>query len=431
VTGHQVGPAADRYSLATIAYEMLTGYIPFDGEALMELLYAQVHRLPPPASSRNVDLGPEVDAVLLKGLAKDPKARWDSATAFVEALDVALAAPPARVLAETVVMASPVASTRRVATTVAPPPEFDRFVDAETTVAYPSPPPPAPAPKRSRRRLAIGLAAVLVLLLLLGVCAVVSQATTLAVDPNRTVPGGRVTVTATNVPANQVGEIQLLSSVYTYTFRANSGGEVSQEIVVPADIELGNHVVRICWDRSCHKQTPLRVVSGLALAEPTPAANASANPSASPSAGVSPQPGPTPSSNPSSTPKPTSTPTSTPRPTPRPSPTPSPTSTSNPCPTSSQPANLTATPSIVIAGKVVSITGVRFTPYKTVTLKYFAPSNAQTAYYTWYGTLGCSGGFVTSITTKPSLLPRTDQVVACDNGVPMRCANVYISIVLS
>src|SRR5213080_1907936 len=44
VTGGQVGPAADRYSLATIAYEMLTGVIPFDGEALMELLYAQVHR---------------------------------------------------------------------------------------------------------------------------------------------------------------------------------------------------------------------------------------------------------------------------------------------------------------------------------------------------------------------------------------------------
>ncbi|HEY6116089.1 MAG TPA: serine/threonine-protein kinase, partial [Candidatus Dormibacteraeota bacterium] len=36
VTGHDVGPAADRYSLATIAYEMLTGAIPFDGEGLME-----------------------------------------------------------------------------------------------------------------------------------------------------------------------------------------------------------------------------------------------------------------------------------------------------------------------------------------------------------------------------------------------------------
>ncbi|HEX9363728.1 MAG TPA: serine/threonine-protein kinase [Candidatus Dormibacteraeota bacterium] len=334
VTGHQVGPAADRYSLATIAYEMLTGYIPFDGEALMELLYAQVHRLPPPASSRSADLSPEVDAVLLKGLAKDPKARWESATAFVEALDAALAAPPARVLAETMVMASPVTSTRRLATTVAPPPEFDRFVDAETTVAYPSPPPPAPPPKRSRRRLAIGLAALLVLLLLLGVCAVASQATTLAVDPQRTVPGGRVTVTATHVPANQVGEIQLLSSPYTYTFRSNSGGEVSQEIVVPADIELGNHIVRICWDRSCHKQTPLRVVSGVAEAEPTPIANASPTVSSSPSAGPTPKPGSTPSPKPTasatSTPPASSTPRSSPTPTRSPSPSPLPTPTPSP-----------------------------------------------------------------------------------------------------
>jgi len=53
VTGSKVGPAADRYSLATIAYEMLTGVIPFDGEGLMELLYAQVHREPPPPSSRD------------------------------------------------------------------------------------------------------------------------------------------------------------------------------------------------------------------------------------------------------------------------------------------------------------------------------------------------------------------------------------------
>src|ERR1700730_3822539 len=53
VTGSQVGPAADRYALASIAYEMLTGVIPFDGVGLMELLYAHVHREPVPPSTRN------------------------------------------------------------------------------------------------------------------------------------------------------------------------------------------------------------------------------------------------------------------------------------------------------------------------------------------------------------------------------------------
>jgi serine/threonine protein kinase len=55
VTGSKVGPAADRYALATIAYEMLAGVIPFDGEGLMELLYAHVHREPAP--HRSMDRG--------------------------------------------------------------------------------------------------------------------------------------------------------------------------------------------------------------------------------------------------------------------------------------------------------------------------------------------------------------------------------------
>ena len=95
VMGRQVGPAADRYSLATIAYEMLAGVIPFDGEALMELLYAQVHRDPLPPSVRDASLGPDVDAVIMRGLAKDPAARWESCTLFVDALAAALESPAA------------------------------------------------------------------------------------------------------------------------------------------------------------------------------------------------------------------------------------------------------------------------------------------------------------------------------------------------
>ncbi|TMD53674.1 MAG: serine/threonine protein kinase, partial [Chloroflexi bacterium] len=78
VMGAAVGPAADTYALATMAYEFLAGAIPFEGEGMLELLYAHVHREPPPASSRNPDLSPAVDAVLAKGLAKDPAARWES-----------------------------------------------------------------------------------------------------------------------------------------------------------------------------------------------------------------------------------------------------------------------------------------------------------------------------------------------------------------
>src|SRR5437879_6924374 len=101
---------------------MLTSVIPFDGEVLMHLLYAQVHRLPTPPSARVASLGTEVDAVLMKGLAKDPASRWASATEFVDALESALSAPPAEVLAKTMVMATSVESTRQLTKRGAPHP---------------------------------------------------------------------------------------------------------------------------------------------------------------------------------------------------------------------------------------------------------------------------------------------------------------------
>src|SRR5712664_2366023 len=111
VTGSHVGPPADRYSLATMAYEMLTGSIPFDEEGVLEVLYAQVHRDPPVPSSRRPELGSRVDAVIMRGLAKDPNARWESCDAFVTALRQALGGGRARGVERTVVMAPPVAAT--------------------------------------------------------------------------------------------------------------------------------------------------------------------------------------------------------------------------------------------------------------------------------------------------------------------------------
>src|SRR5437773_473001 len=337
VTGGQVGPAADRYSLATIAYEMLTGVIPFDGEALMELLYAQVHRSPQPPSARLAALGPAVDAAIMRGLAKNPTERWESCAAFVDALEDALAAEPAPSAAATMVMAPAAMATKPIARmAVAERPAQP----ATVAIEYPSSQvatsiPPAAPPRRSRRRLLLGIAAILILLLVLGVCAVVAQATTLTVNPTRVAPGGIVRVTATNVPANQAGEIQLWSVVHTYPFRAKASGEVSQDITVPGDTDLGNHIVKICWDNSCHREAPLRVVSGVAdLPSPTSGVSPSSSPRSSPSPGASPHPtssptssrgSPTPRSTPGSTATPASTPTSSPAPTPpKPTPTPSP-----------------------------------------------------------------------------------------------------------
>src|SRR4029077_415488 len=144
-----------------------------------------------------------------------------------------------------------------------------------------------------------------------------------------------VLVTASNVPANKVGEIQLHSQTYRYPFKASSSGAVSREIVVPEAIALGDHTVEICWDSSCRAHQTLHVVAAGTVLR-TPAAGPSATPSAgtSPTPGASPVPGQTPTSNPTpgSTPRPTSQPAPSPTPTRPPSPVPSPIPSPKPTP---------------------------------------------------------------------------------------------------
>src|SRR5581483_6309479 len=143
VTGDAVGPAADRYALAAVAYEMLTGSPPFVSEGLLELLYAHVHREVEPPSARRPGIPPAVDAVLLNGLAKTPEQRWPSCTQMVEKLAAALLGTPAE-------------STAR----LAPAP-------AAGATPTPEPGPPPPARPRSRRSRGAALAAAGVLGLLL------------------------------------------------------------------------------------------------------------------------------------------------------------------------------------------------------------------------------------------------------------------------
>jgi serine/threonine protein kinase len=418
VTGHDVGPAADRYSLASMAYEMLTGVIPFDGEGLMEVLYAQVHRYPSPPSARHSALGPEVDAAIMRGLAKDPSMRWESCTAFVEALAQALERPAAVAVAPTMVMAPPLKTA----------PMLRQPLPATVAVALPEAPPQpsGPAGRRLDRRL-LAIAAVLIVLLTFGVCAVVAQATTLSVNPDFVAPGSTVTVTAGHVPANKAGEIQLLSAFYRFPFRADSHGDVRQDITVPAEIELGEHTVRICWDGSCHKDAPLHVVSGVAQASPSaggsPSAGASASPSGSP--GGSPRSTPSPGSTPRSTSNPTSTPKASPTATPKSSPPPpSPTPTSNPCPTSPSSAYLTATGGSVLT-PAVTVTGHNFVPGNAVTVRWYFPAASTTPEKTVFGNVQCDGTFTVSFTPN-TLDVGTGRIVAND-GVRSASLNYSVS----
>jgi predicted Ser/Thr protein kinase len=94
--GERSTAASDRYALAVVAFELLTGTRPFTAENFAAQARAHVEDEPPLASERNIDVPPGVDRVLDRGMAKEPGERWPTAGAMVRALDDALAAPPPR-----------------------------------------------------------------------------------------------------------------------------------------------------------------------------------------------------------------------------------------------------------------------------------------------------------------------------------------------
>jgi serine/threonine protein kinase len=94
VQGHAVDGRADQFSLAVIAYEILTGEKPFVADHLPSLLYRIVREEPVPPQRLNPTLSPQVEVVLRKALSKNATERYPTAVEFVEALGEACNANP-------------------------------------------------------------------------------------------------------------------------------------------------------------------------------------------------------------------------------------------------------------------------------------------------------------------------------------------------
>jgi serine/threonine protein kinase len=94
VQGHAVDGRADQFSLAVIAYEVLTGEKPFVADHLPSLLYRIVREDPVPPQRLNPTLSPQVEVVLRKALSKNAGERYPTAVEFVEALTDACNANP-------------------------------------------------------------------------------------------------------------------------------------------------------------------------------------------------------------------------------------------------------------------------------------------------------------------------------------------------
>jgi serine/threonine-protein kinase len=92
VQGQPVDGHSDQFSLAVIAYEMLTGEKPYAGEHLTTVVYKIVAEEPRPPHSLNPSLAGAIEQVLYKGLAKKPDARYATCREFVVSLEKACTA---------------------------------------------------------------------------------------------------------------------------------------------------------------------------------------------------------------------------------------------------------------------------------------------------------------------------------------------------
>jgi len=87
--GDEPRAAADIYSLGVVAYEMLTGRVPFSAATPAAVIIAQIQSPLPLPRSINPDLPPRVEEALLRVLAKAPEVRFATATEMVDAIRAA------------------------------------------------------------------------------------------------------------------------------------------------------------------------------------------------------------------------------------------------------------------------------------------------------------------------------------------------------
>ncbi len=82
---------ADIYALGVILFEMLSLELPHDGDSMVKVLQSKLREAPPSPNDKGADVPPDVEAVVLKCLARSPADRFASAAALGSALDALIA----------------------------------------------------------------------------------------------------------------------------------------------------------------------------------------------------------------------------------------------------------------------------------------------------------------------------------------------------
>ena len=93
--GQAVTAVSDLYSVGVMLYEALAGRVPFEADSAVAIAMKQVSNTPQRPSSINPAVSPALDAVVMRALEKEPGQRFQSAEAFIAALDAAVRDPGA------------------------------------------------------------------------------------------------------------------------------------------------------------------------------------------------------------------------------------------------------------------------------------------------------------------------------------------------
>jgi serine/threonine-protein kinase len=88
ISGGDVSRRSDLFSLAVVAYEMVTGQKPFQGDSITSVIYRVMTEAPPPPRQWNFELPTQYDDVFRRALSKNPAERYAAAGEFVAALDI-------------------------------------------------------------------------------------------------------------------------------------------------------------------------------------------------------------------------------------------------------------------------------------------------------------------------------------------------------
>jgi serine/threonine-protein kinase len=100
----------DVYALGVMAYELATGRLPFEDASIPRLLLAQLRTAPRPPREVDPAIGPELEAAILKAMAKAPDDRFQDMRAFAAALEGARMATLQRAMPRAPPPAAPAAT---------------------------------------------------------------------------------------------------------------------------------------------------------------------------------------------------------------------------------------------------------------------------------------------------------------------------------